>query len=65
MRLPLTAPRQISQQARLEREVDRFESRGRARAPRRSTDMDLTLLPDDALATTLRGASACSIAPAR
>ncbi|MFO0592427.1 MAG: PEP/pyruvate-binding domain-containing protein [Polyangiaceae bacterium] len=54
MRLPLTAPRLLVQQLRLENEVAAFEPE--AEQQRRSlTDMDLSLLPDDALATTLRG----------
>jgi rifampicin phosphotransferase len=55
-RLPLTAPRQILRQARLEREVSAFEVEAE-RARRVLVDLDLSLLPDDALATTLRSAS--------
>jgi rifampicin phosphotransferase len=56
MRLPFTAPRQIARQARLAREVAAFELEIK-RALRGLTDMDLGLLPDDGLATTLRGAA--------
>jgi pyruvate,water dikinase len=53
LRLPLTAPRLLLQQLRLEGEVAAFEPE--AEVQRRAlTDMDLSLLPDDALATTLR-----------
>lgn len=55
-RLPLTAPRQLLRQARLEREVAAFEVEAE-RAHRVLVDLDLSLLPDDALATTLRSAS--------
>ncbi len=57
MKLPLTAPRQLARQAHLERDVTAFEAEA-DRALRGVTDMDLTLLPDDGLATTLKGASA-------
>ena len=54
LRLPLSAPRVLLQQLRLEPEVAAFEPE--AEAQRRALyDMDLSLLPDDALATTLRG----------
>lgn len=54
LRLPLTAPRVLVQQLRLRAEVAAFEPD--AEAQRRALlDMDLSLLPDDALATTLRG----------
>lgn len=53
LRLPLTAPRLLLQQARLAREVETFEESA-ARARRRLFDLDLGLLPDDALATTLK-----------
>ena len=54
LRLPLTAPRLLLQQLRLEKEVASFEPE--AEIQRRAlADMDLSLLPDDALATTLRG----------
>jgi len=54
MRLPLTAPRLLMQQLRLEGEVASFEPE--AESQRRAlSDIDLSLLPDDALATTLRG----------
>ncbi|MEZ4300269.1 MAG: PEP/pyruvate-binding domain-containing protein, partial [Polyangiaceae bacterium] len=55
LRLPISAPRVLIQQLRLESEVASFEPE--AEAQRRALhDMDLSLLPDDALATTLRGA---------
>jgi len=57
MKLPLTAPRQLARQAHLERDVTAFEADA-DRALRGVTDMDLTLLPDDGLSTTLKGASA-------
>lgn len=57
MKLPLTAPRQLARQAHLERDVTAFEAEA-DRALRGVSDMDLTLLPDDGLATTLKGASA-------
>ena len=54
LRLPLSAPRVLVQQLRLQAEVAAFEPE--AEAQRRALhDMDLSLLPDDALATTLRG----------
>ena len=53
LRLPLTAPRLLLQQLRLEGEVGAYEPE--AEAQRRGLyDMDLSLLPDDALSTTLR-----------
>jgi pyruvate,water dikinase len=55
-RLPITAPRQLARQARLERDVAAFEVEIE-RARRALGDMDLSLLPDDALATTLKTAS--------
>jgi pyruvate,water dikinase len=57
MKLPLTAPRQLARQAHLERDVTAFEAEA-DRSLRGVADMDLTLLPDDGLATTLKGASA-------
>lgn len=57
VRLPLTAPRQLVRQARLEREVAAFEAEI-DRARHGLLDLDLGLLPDDGLATTLRGAAA-------
>jgi pyruvate,water dikinase len=57
LRLPLTVPRLLATQARLERDVSAYEADAeRARLALR--EMDLTLLPDDALATTLKSASA-------
>ncbi len=56
-RLPLIAPRVLASQARLERDVAGYET-GADRARRSLAEMDLGLLPDDALATTLRTASA-------
>ncbi len=56
VRLPFTAPRQIARQARLEREVAAFETEI-DRARHGLLDLDLGLLPDDGLATTLRGAA--------
>ena len=54
-RLPITALKLLARQARLEREVVAFEAEA-ARARRALHEMDLTLLPDDALATTLKTA---------
>lgn len=56
MSLPFTAPQQLARQARLEREVAAFEARI-DRARRGLFDMDLGIVPDDGLATTLRGAA--------
>ena len=56
LRLPFTAPREIARQARLEREVAAFEAEI-DRARHGLLDLDLGLLPDDGLATTLRGAA--------
>ena len=56
LRLPFTAPRQLVRQARLEREVAVFEAEIDRRR-RGLFDMDLGLLPDDGLATTLKGAA--------
>jgi pyruvate,water dikinase len=53
VRLPFTAPRQIARQAGLEREVEAAEAEI-DRARRRLFDLDLGILPDDGLATTLR-----------
>lgn len=54
LRLPLSAVRVLAQQLRLQAEVAAFEPE--AETQRRALyDMDLSLLPDDALATTLRG----------
>ncbi|MBK8252185.1 MAG: phosphoenolpyruvate synthase [Polyangiaceae bacterium] len=53
LRLPMSAPRVLLQQIKLEKEVSAFEPE--AEQERRALfDMDLSLLPDDALATTLR-----------
>lgn len=54
-RLPFTATRLLSEQMRLEGEVSRFEQR-MERSLGALREMDLTILPDDALATTLRDA---------
>jgi pyruvate,water dikinase len=56
LRLPFTAPRQLARQARLEREVAAYEAKV-DRARRTLFDMDLGLVPDDGLATTLRSAA--------
>jgi pyruvate,water dikinase len=56
-RLPLTVPRLLATQARLARDVASFE-RDAERQRRTLFEMDLTLLPDDALTTTLKGVSA-------
>ncbi|MDC3952283.1 PEP/pyruvate-binding domain-containing protein [Polyangium jinanense] len=56
-RLPVVAPRVLASQARLERDVASYEVEAE-RARRSLAEMDLGLLPDDALATTLRTASA-------
>jgi phosphohistidine swiveling domain-containing protein len=55
LRLPLVAPRLIAQQAGLEAEATAFE-REAERARRTLFEMDLGLLPDDGLATTLTSA---------
>lgn len=57
MKLPFTVPRELARQARLEREVAAFESEIDY-ARRGLFAMDLSLLPDDGLATTLGSASA-------
>ncbi|MBK9261106.1 MAG: phosphoenolpyruvate synthase [Polyangiaceae bacterium] len=56
-RLPLVAPRLIARQARLEHEVRAYE-KDADRARRSLLEMDLGILPDDALVTTLNTASA-------
>jgi phosphohistidine swiveling domain-containing protein len=56
-KLPFTAPTQIARQARLEREVAAFEAESE-RSLRGLGDMDLGLLPDDGLATTLKAGAA-------
>jgi pyruvate,water dikinase len=55
MRLPLTAARLLARQARLEKDVAAYEVDAE-RARRALGEMDLTLLPDDALATTMKSA---------
>ncbi|WP_437674244.1 PEP/pyruvate-binding domain-containing protein [Sorangium sp. So ce131] len=52
-RLPLTGPRLLLRQARLEREVAAFEGEA-LWAQRALSELDMTLLPDDAIGTTLR-----------
>lgn len=53
LRLPLKAPSLVLQQLTLERDIALYEQEAeRARA--KLLDLDLSLLPDDALATTLR-----------
>jgi pyruvate,water dikinase len=52
LRLPMTGPRELMRQAGLEREVEAYEQ-GADRDRRVLSDLDLSLLPDDALATTL------------
>jgi pyruvate,water dikinase len=54
-RLPLIAARILAEQMKLGSEVDRFE-RGGGRTYRTMTEIDLAILPDDALASTLREA---------
>jgi pyruvate,water dikinase len=56
LRLPFTAARQLARHATLDREVAGFENEI-DRARRGLTDMDLSLVPDDGLATTLKGGS--------
>ncbi len=55
MRAPLLLPGLLARQLRLEREVAAWEAEAEARR-RRLVEMDLGLLPDDALAQTLSGA---------
>lgn len=57
LRLPLTAPRLLLQQAALDRDVNTFEIEA-SRARRSLEELDLHVLPDDAIATTLKGAFA-------
>jgi pyruvate,water dikinase len=57
LRLPMTAARLLAQQATLDRAVLAFE-RDADRARRTLFEMDLTILPDDALSTTLKSARA-------
>ncbi|WP_437633020.1 PEP/pyruvate-binding domain-containing protein [Sorangium sp. So ce854] len=52
-RLPLTGPRLLLRQARLEREVAGYEGEA-LWAQRALSELDMTLLPDDAIGTTLR-----------
>ncbi|WP_437956926.1 PEP/pyruvate-binding domain-containing protein [Sorangium sp. So ce119] len=52
-RLPLTGPRLLLRQARLEREVAAYEGEAQW-AQRALSELDMTLLPDDAIGTTLR-----------
>ncbi|WP_437315924.1 PEP/pyruvate-binding domain-containing protein [Sorangium sp. So ce385] len=52
-RLPLTGPRLLLRQARLEREVAAYEGEA-LWAQRALSELDMTLLPDDAIGTTLR-----------
>jgi pyruvate,water dikinase len=54
-RLPLTLPRLVAEQARIDGEVATFEAEA-TRALRTLAELDLMVLPDDSLATTLRGA---------
>lgn len=57
LRLPWTAPRLVARHARLEAEVAAFE--GEIERSRRSfAEMDVGLLPDDGLATTLKSVRA-------
>lgn len=56
-RLPFVAPRIIARQARLEDEVGAYE-KDADRARRSLHEIDLGILPDDALVTTLNTASA-------
>ncbi|WP_050435437.1 PEP/pyruvate-binding domain-containing protein [Chondromyces crocatus] len=55
LRLPLTAPRLLVQQAALEHDVSVYEAEA-GRARRSLAELDLRLLPDDAIATTLKSA---------
>ncbi len=54
-RLPLTAARLLTEQMRLGNEVDRFDAHA-LRIHQNLGSIDFTILPDDALATTLQGA---------
>jgi rifampicin phosphotransferase len=56
MRAPFAVPGLLKRGLRLEREVDAWEVDAE-RSRRRITELDLGLLPDDALAQTLRGVS--------
>jgi len=55
MRAPFVGPRLLARYARLPAEVDSFEERAE-KSRRALVELDLALLPDDALATTLDGA---------
>jgi len=57
LRAPLVAPRLLARQARLEREIALFEPWA-DKQRRRVLEMDLGILPDDGLVTTLRGTQA-------
>jgi pyruvate,water dikinase len=52
-RLPVTGARLLAEQMLLSREIEKFELEGK-RAHATLSELDLTILPDDALATTLR-----------
>lgn len=52
-RLPLTAPRLLLRQARLESDVTAFEAEA-SRSQQALAELDMRLLPDDAIATTLK-----------
>lgn len=54
-RLPVTAATLLARQARLEKDVAAYELDAE-RARRSLREMDMTLLPDDALATTMKSA---------
>lgn len=56
-RLPVSIPAQLARYAKLESEVTAFETTIE-RARHDLLDLDLSLLPDDGIATTLRGARA-------
>ncbi|HRI63421.1 MAG TPA: PEP/pyruvate-binding domain-containing protein [Polyangium sp.] len=56
-RLPFVAPNILARQARLDDEVQAYEKEA-ARSRRSLDEMDLGILPDDALVTTLNTASA-------
>lgn len=57
VRAPLVAPRLLARQERLEREIAAYEPWA-DKQRRRVLDMDLGLLPDDALTTSLRATQA-------
>lgn len=56
-KLPVLAARLLARQAKLEREADTFEVDA-AKSRKSLLEMDLSILPDDALATTLKSALA-------